>query len=183
MDPRSYRWAKQISFGYFVPDAKVEDMLVRLTEMTAPPSEKISASAFNPEGWIVSLNEQLQDWHQAYRFADNVVEVFRALDQHTRERLGLLLQNLTGARRHEVFQRYRLQLPRGFWTWQVNGVRLTVISFLAPRCPAHLTRRPAWMRQTSPDSAGSVRANAPPLLPAPSNGVPALVPSNEREDL
>ena len=46
-------------------------MLDRLVEMTAPPSDKIDAAAFNLGKWIVSVNTQLRDWWQAYRYADN----------------------------------------------------------------------------------------------------------------
>jgi hypothetical protein len=178
---RAYRWAKQVAFGYLVPDTKIVDMLDRLTEMTTPPSDKIDASAFNPEGWIVSLNEQLRDWYQAYRFADNAVEVFRALDQHVRERLGQLFQNLTGARWHEVLERYRSRLPRGFWTWEVNGIRLTVLSFRAPHCPMQLTRRPAWMRQNARSTNRTTGSTEPARLPAGS-GLPALLPARKKEE-
>ena len=39
---------------------------------------------------------------------------------------------------------YRVWLPRGFWTWEVQGTRLTVLSSLAPVAPRGLTRKPAW---------------------------------------
>ena len=56
-------WAGgRLAFGYVVPDAKVGDMLARLTEMTAPPSDKIDAAAFNLGRWVVSVNTQLRDW-------------------------------------------------------------------------------------------------------------------------
>ena len=57
----------ETAFGYVVPDAKVADMADRLAEMTAPPSDKIDAAAFNLGRWIVSVNAQLRDWRQAYR--------------------------------------------------------------------------------------------------------------------
>jgi group II intron reverse transcriptase/maturase len=182
LQARARRWSKQVAFGYVVPDAKVADMLDRLTEMTMTPSDKIDASAFNPEGWVVSLNEQLRDWHQAYQFADNAVEVFRALDQHTRERLGLLLQTLTNARRHEVAQRHHVRLPRGFWTWEVNGVRLVALSSLAPRCPTGLTRRPAWMRQAPRPPATPGGSDSRSGLPAAAGGSAAPPQTLEQED-
>lgn len=47
---------------------------------------------------------------------------------------------------------YKTRLPLGFWTWQVNGVRMSVLSSLAPHCPANLTR--SILDETfNPDSA------------------------------
>lgn len=181
LQARPSRWGNKSAFGYLIPDGKVVEMLDRLSEMTTLPSARIDASAFNPEGWVLSLNEQLRDWYHAYRFADNALDVFRALDQQSRERLGNLLQNLTGARWHEVMQRYRSHLPRGFWTWEINGARLVVLSALAPHCPANLTRRPAWMRR-------SRRLPAIAMIPqpvvevAPPNGAPSAgSPTKEKE--
>ena len=71
-------------------------MLERIVEMTTPPSARIDASAFNLGRWIVSVNEQLRDWRQAYLYADNGAEVFAALDEHTRERVAQLLHAVTG---------------------------------------------------------------------------------------
>lgn len=133
-----------MSFGYAVPDPKVADMLNRLSEMTVPPSERIDAGAFNLGRWIVSINEQLRDWRQAYLFADNAPEVFRALDDHCRERVALLMQSVTGLRRAALNGQYRVRLPRGFWTWEVPGARLVVLSSLAPHCAGNLIRKPAW---------------------------------------
>lgn len=180
---RACRWSNQIAFGYVIPDAKVLDMLGRLTEMTIPPSDKIDASAFNPEGWIDSLNEQMRDWYHAYRFADNAAEVFQALDQHARERVALLLQGLTGVRRNELYDRYRQRMPRGFWTWGANGTRLLVLSSLAPHCPVYLTRRPAWMRQAPGATQTSMKTKAFPRAAITSNVLPALpAPAHKKED-
>lgn len=183
LQARARRWSNQIAFGYVILDAKVLDMLDRLTEMTTPPSDKIDASAFNPGGWIESLNEQLRDWYHAWRFADNAAEVFQALDQHARERVALLLQSLTGARRNELYERYRQRMPRGFWTWGANGTRLVVLSSLAPHCPAYLTRRPAWMRQTIGATQTSVKTKTLPRAAITSNVLPALpAPAHKKEN-
>lgn len=37
-------------------------MLGRISEMTGPPSTRINASAFGLGQWMVSINEQLDDW-------------------------------------------------------------------------------------------------------------------------
>jgi hypothetical protein len=141
-------------------------MLERVAEMTTPPSARIDPSAFNLGRWIVSVNDQLRDWRQAYLYADNAPEVFAALDEHTRDRVGLLLQAVTGKRFHELRAEYRVRLPRGFWIWQVNGSRLVVLSPLAPRAPEQLTRKPAWLRVTPPPPA-----KAPPATP-PEDHIP-----------
>jgi hypothetical protein len=182
LQARQQRWGGQAAYGYVVPDAKVEEMLARLSEMTEPPSDRIDASAFNLGRWIVSINEQLRDWRQAYLFADNAGEVFRALDDHSRERVGELLQSVTGLRRVAVCQQYRVRLPRGFWTWEVPGARLVVLSSLAPHCPGNLVRRPPWdglshaAVEQGPPPAQRLALPAP-RLPATSRESDPAVPS------
>jgi RNA-directed DNA polymerase len=154
LQPRRLARPDRVDFGHHVPEAKVVSMLARLTEMTTPPSDKIDASAFNLARWIVSINDQLREWRQVYVFADNAAEVFRVLDEAASERVGALLQAVTGTHWSELQARYGAKLPRGFRTWQVPGGRLTVLSALAPEAPACLTRRPRWMRRAR---AGTVR--------------------------
>ncbi len=193
--PRPQRWGGRLTHGYVVPDARVVEMLGRLDEMTAPPSARVDGAAFNPAKWIVSISDQLRDWRQAYVYADNAPEVFRALDDHARARVGLLLQSITGARGPELLRRYRVRLPRGFWTWEVPGARLTVLSSLAPQAPANLTRRPAWTqrhlvgrpvavapherngrRDAPPAARAALPPPAVPALPAPTPAAPAQAP-------
>lgn len=162
---RPHRWNGAVRFGYLIPDGKVQSMLERLTEMTTPPSARIDASAFNLGRWVVSINDQLRDWRQAYLYADNAPAVFAALDEHCRERVGLLLHAVTGKPFRDVQACHRARMPRGFWTWQVNGVRLTVLSSLAPHAPDHLTRRPPWVRLRG--------AEPPPPLEPPKPAAPA----------
>jgi RNA-directed DNA polymerase len=152
LQPRRLARPDRVDFGHHVPDAKVASMLDRLTAMTTPPSDKIDASAFNLARWIVSINDQLREWRQVYVFADNAAEVFRVLDEAASERVGALLQAVTGTHWSELHARYGAKLPRGFTTWQVPGGQLTVLSSLAPQAPARLTRRPAWMRRARPQS-------------------------------
>lgn len=151
-------------FGYAVPPAKVGSMLERLTAMTAPPSDKIDGSAFNIARWIVSVNEQLRDWRQSYLYAANAPDVFGVLDDHARERVGELIRAITGARGPDLYREYKARLARGFWTWEVSGARLTVLSSLAPHAPAYLVQKPAWMKS---DVGGALPAPSPLALPAP----------------
>lgn len=148
-------WDARTIFGYLIPDERVVKMLSRLDEMTVPPSDRIGADAFNLSRWLVSINEQLREWQQAYRFADNALEVFRAVDDRSRERVGALLASITGLRRYELRRRHYQRLPRGFWTWQVDGCRLVVLSSQAPESPVQLTRRPPWMRSETPPAKHS----------------------------
>ena len=143
---RTNGWGGTPVYGYSVPDLKVASMLTRLTEMTSIPSDRIDGSAFNLARWIVSINEQLRDWRQAYLFADNAPQVFLALDHHVRSRLVPLMAAITGERPATVDRRYRFQLPRGFWTYEVPGARLVVLSSLAPHSANNLIRKPAWVR-------------------------------------
>lgn len=147
LGPRPFPLEDRSTFGYVIPEAKVHAMLARVMEITTPPSDKIDAGVFNLEKWIVAINRQLRDWRGAYLFADNSAEVFRTLDDYARLRFGRLLGRITGQRAARVRRLYRVKLPRGFWTWMVNGVRMSVLSSLAPHCPAQLTFPPAWMRR------------------------------------
>jgi len=142
--PRPLAQPDSTIFGYVVPVAKIESMLTRLHEMTAPPSDKIDAAAFNMAKWIVSVNSQLRDWRQAYLFADNAPDLFRLLDDVARERIGCLLKTVSGLSWTEIRRNHFAMLPRGFWTWEVPGARLTVLSSLAPHAPRRLIRRPIW---------------------------------------
>lgn len=178
IQPRSQSWLGYTQFGYVIPDEKVLKMIQRLTEMTTPPSEKIDGSAVNLSRWLVSLNDQLRDWRQAYLYADNAPEVFRALDEHVRNRVSELIHCVTGARWNEIHNRYRARLPRGFWTWEYQGARLTVLSSLAPHAPARLTRQPGWMRHQPKATEADLQESNEPLgltyeLPEPTEEVPA----------
>jgi group II intron reverse transcriptase/maturase len=144
--PRPLTWGSRVEYGYAVPESRIAAMIDRLTEMTTPPSDRIDGSAVNLGRWIVSINSQLRDWRQAYRFADNAPDLFRLLDDYTRERVGRLMHAVTGERWAELRQKYRVRLPRGFWSWEVTGARLVVLSALAPQAPDGLLRKPAWMR-------------------------------------
>lgn len=163
---RPYCWTGRSTFGYMIPDAKVLEMLARLDEITTPPSSRISSSAFNPARWIVSINDQLREWRQAYLFADNSFDVFRTLDDHCRYRVGQLLMALTGCSRGNL-KDYRTYLPRGFWTWEVDGVRLVVLSALAPHYPGRLDRPPPWMQPQILAEVAPQRPIMPPLPPPP----------------
>ena len=120
-------------------------MLDRITEMTVPPSARIDAAAFDLGRWLASINDQLRDWWHTYMYADNASEVFRTVDRCTYERVGELLRAVTGYRRRAVDELFRVRLPRGFYSWQIEGTRLTVLSSLAPRNPDRLCHRPRWM--------------------------------------
>jgi len=46
----------------------------------------------------------------------------------------------------DVRRHYRIRLSRGFFTWQIYGCRLIVLSLLAPHRPHRLIRPPDWTR-------------------------------------
>jgi RNA-directed DNA polymerase len=177
--PRQRNFLPRTTFGYSVPDEKVQQMLARLTEMTTPPSERIDPSAFNLARWIVSINTQLRDWRQVYQYADNAREVFEAVDEQAREGVGKLLRAVTGVRPGRLHETYRVKLPRGFSTWEVPGGRLVVLASLAPQFPGRLIREPAWARapRTNASSTPRVRVVPPPVpplaLPIPPLALPA----------
>lgn len=137
-------------FAYFVPSPKLQRMQERIAEMTVPPNARIDPAAFDLAKWLQSINEQLRDWWSVYMYAANAQETFRQLDQFTFERVGELLYAITGQRRRALLEQYRVKLPRGFTSWQIDGTRLTVLSSLAPRNPDRLCFPPAWMRRPRP---------------------------------
>ncbi|MEX1027916.1 MAG: reverse transcriptase domain-containing protein [Candidatus Paceibacterota bacterium] len=154
---------QRAEFGYFVPAEKIPHMLARLDEMTVPPSRRIDPAAFDLGRWLASLNEQLREWHNSYCYADNAPVVFRRVDDHVQQRVGNLLATLSGSRRRFVEADYRVRLPRGFCSWQAGGVRLLVLSSLAPRRATYLTHRPAWMRRSRsnwPSASAAARGHA-----------------------
>lgn len=155
IQPRRLTRPGETAFGYVVPDAKAASMAARLVEMTAPPSDKIDAAAFNLGKWIVSVNAQLRDWRQAYLYADNTADVFRLLDAVAFDRIGELLRAVTGGSWADIRRNHLAHLPRGFRSWDVPGARLSVLSSLAPSAPAGLIRRPQWWKE------------APTAIPAP----------------
>ena len=143
--PRRASFGPRREFTYYVPDEKLDAMCQRIREMTEPPSARIDPTAFDLGRWLLSINDQLRDWWQAYMFADNGLAVFRHLDEFTFERVRQLLYALTGLRRRALQDEYQQYLPRGFRTWRIGGTQLVVLSSLAPRSPSHLVRRPEWM--------------------------------------
>jgi RNA-directed DNA polymerase len=161
------RWTHRLQPGYVIPDDKVLEMLQRLTEMTTPPSSKLSTQTFDLGQWILSLNQQLREWYQAYLYADNLPEVARTLDEHVLARFEELLHAVTGKRRAVLHREYRQRLPRGFWTWQVEGTRLVVLSALAPRRPHRLLIPPPWQAGPAPLAAPAAPQAAAPVLPPP----------------
>lgn len=169
IQPRPHRWTGWVTFGHAIPDAKVRDMIARLTEMTQPPNDRIAGAAFNAAKWIVSINDQLRDWRAAYLYADNAPDVFRALDEHTRDRVGRLLRSILGLSPYQLLRQHRVRLPRGFWTWEVPGARLSVLSSLAPHAPSNLVRRPVWMerRPGKPTTAQPLPQAIPLEAPKP----------------
>ncbi len=56
---------------------------------------------------------------------------------------GSTIQSITDVFRGMTRTAPVTKLPRGFTTWEIGGVRLMVLSRLAPRWPRHLIHRPA----------------------------------------
>jgi len=92
--------------------------------------------------------------------------VLDLLDDHTRSRVAALISSVTGERPGAVARKYRAKLERGFWTWEVPGARLVVLSSLAPHAPSALIRRPAWMQPDQrPQPAKKPRKPKPKTTP------------------
>lgn len=168
--PRKFSRPGSIEFGYEIPAAKLQNMIDRLIAMTQPPNDRIDAATFNLGRWIVSLNQQLRDWRQAYLFADNAFAAFRLLDDLAHRRVEDLLYALTGLSRRELRKQHLVRLPRGFVTWEYDGVRLTVLSSLAPHTPDRLIRKPRWwsptpFMRTNPEGRQTLPAEPAPTLP------------------
>jgi hypothetical protein len=91
-------WTSKLQPGYYIPDACVAEMVQRLQEMTVPPSAKLSEQTFDLRQWIISINRQLQGWHNAYQYAENFYQVARTLDDVVQQRFEELLMAVTGKR-------------------------------------------------------------------------------------
>ncbi|MCR4414898.1 MAG: hypothetical protein NUV77_20970 [Thermoguttaceae bacterium] len=142
--PREASCNNVTTFGYVVPRPKLQQMLDTLTQLTEPPEGRLDVRVYHLAGWLACLNEQLQAWRHAYEFADNAPEVFRAVDDHAHRRVQRLLARVTRKTYSQLNRLYRQRLPRGFFTWQVDGVQLVVLSARAPRAPQVRVRQPPW---------------------------------------
>jgi hypothetical protein len=132
--------------GYLVAPARVARMLARLNELTEPPSPRLGTAPFRPAAWVTALNEQLRDWHGAYRHADNAADLFHILDEHCRSRVATLLPRITGLRPRQFERQCRRRLRDGGWTWEIDGVRLLTLTARPLACQAPTVHPPAWMR-------------------------------------
>ncbi len=159
--PRHTPWDARTTFGYLVPPDKIRQILQTLTELTEPPQSRLDPRAFHLAGWLACLNDQLHAWHQAYQFADNAHELFRAIDHHLARQVPRLLARLARKTPAQIDRLYRRRLPRGFSTWQVDGVQLTVLSAIAPRAQRPSVHRPPWMHSRPSQPPG------PPPHPSP----------------
>ncbi|MBI3273312.1 MAG: hypothetical protein HYZ53_30265 [Planctomycetes bacterium] len=148
-------------FGYFVPEAKVLDLLRRVGELTAAPGLRPEQLTLRPERWLDGLNEQLLAWRQAYGRADNAAEVFRELDAAAAEGVAKLLGRSTGRPASQVEAEQWVRLPRGFGTWRVGDTRLVVLSSLATRGQEVPVRPPSWRRVASAVENQAAAAAAP----------------------
>ena len=180
--PRRRPWQDFVDFGYVVPERKVRRMLERVDELTVAPSNKIDAETFDLARWLLSVNEQLEEWRHACLFADNLREVSEAIDDRARERMIELIRVVSGRRRSSILRDHRVELPRGFWSLDVDGARLATLAARAPRRPGRLVRKPVWQRRFVLDSDHAV-----PLMPEPTTAVAAseveLRPQASRDEL
>lgn len=170
------KWTGYLESGYVVPDETVRDMLARLTEMTNPPSAKLSEQTFDLGQWILSLNQQLRGWYQTFQYADNIYEVARTLDDYVSRRFEDVLMAVTGKSRYYLRANYLVRLPRGFRTWQVDGRELVLLSAEPPRRPRCISVRPTWMRPIQSPTAEEFQPfhPAPGTLPSDPRALPQL---------
>jgi hypothetical protein len=178
---RANRWTGQLEAGFLIPDDAVRDMIQRLTEMTSPPSAKLSEQTFDLRQWILSINSQLRGWYNSFQYADNIYDVARTLDDLVFRRFEEVLLAVTGKKRHEVRQEFLYKMPRGFRTWQADGEPILVLSAQPPRRLTTIAQPPRWMRPIAPHSAaasGNLPPAPPAILPIPSysSATPSSLP-------
>lgn len=151
-------------FGYTVPERQLTRMIERIDELTTPPSSRIDIDVFDSSLWIVSINTQLRQWAQAYRLADDSSEVFRIIDEYARRQTALLLRRITGLSLRDLHRMHRARLPRGFWTWQVNGTRLVQLAALAPHQLDCRRKRPPWQTASAAPHRSHGSSPCPPAI-------------------
>jgi len=145
---------RQALVVHSIPEEKILSMLDRLDILTQPPCRKIDPGAFRAGPWIQSVNEQLTAWCQAYRFADNRLQVFQVIDRHARAGVARLLRALAGQGGGRLSTTHRVRLAGGFETIEVDGVCLVQLSSRRPHAPRRLIRRAPWAhRQNQVDRA------------------------------
>jgi hypothetical protein len=147
LSPRSHWLRGRAQMGYVVPGVRIEQLVDQIDEITALPGASVPVEAVDPGGWIRGLNQRLRSYHESIQFADNSREVFQLLDEQARDRVRAVLERATVGQGRELEKRFRLRLPRGFWTWSVDGVELLNLSARAPCHPVRVTRQPTWMKQ------------------------------------
>lgn len=147
--PRCVLPAARVVYGYYVPDEKVTDILRTVEEMTTPPDDRLEPQTFVLSRWIRSINQQLHQWRQAYMFADNAYAVFQVVDDFVRDCLLRLIKRLLKLSTREVEDRFVRRLPRGYWTFEVDGVQLSTLSAMPPQRPGKLIYKPAWLEVKS----------------------------------
>ncbi|GAB6186688.1 reverse transcriptase domain-containing protein [Thermopirellula anaerolimosa] len=143
--PRCVLPRERVLFGYYVPDSKIADILAAVEEMTALPDIRLEPKSFVASGWIRSLNRQLRQWRQAYMHADNAYAVFQVVDDFVQRQVKRLLKHLYKISAREVHERFSRRLPRGFRTFEVEGVQLVTLSAMPPERPGRLIYKPAWL--------------------------------------
>ncbi|GIX03626.1 MAG: group II intron reverse transcriptase/maturase [Planctomycetaceae bacterium] len=159
--PKLYCMPETVDYGLYIPEAKVQEMIDVLNDMTRPPSDKLDQSTFNLARWITSINDQLRSWRQSCFYAENAPQVFSVLDEIAFERIGRLLRLSTGESLSALRKQYLLKLPRGYKTWCYNGVQLSVLSSLAPQRPEIVLHKPRWWAKRMAPSQNN--ANPVPL--------------------
>jgi len=139
----------RVVFGYCVPDLKIAEILAAVEEMTELPDKRLEAGTFALSGWIRSLNRQLQQWRQAYMYADNAYAVFQVVDDFVRDRVRRLIRHLLKLSSREVQAQFMRRLPYGHWTFEVEGTQLVTLSAMPPQRPGILVYKPAWLSPRS----------------------------------
>ncbi|GEM_PF-318754 len=165
--PRRRPWFDGVRFACEIPPHKVVEMFERVNEMTVPPSQRLDPDVFDLGRWIASLNKQLKQWAAVYRNALNAREVFMDLDDHVFDRVGQLIKSVTDLSMAQVRDRYVVELPRGFRTYEVNGERLVVLATLPPARRERSVQKPAWMSR--PDRPTGVAVQSVPVLAGPAS--------------
>ena len=144
--PRAVTCGGRMTFGFVVPQAKIDDMLCGLAEMTTPPKNRLDQRAFDLPGWLTCLNEQLQAWRQAYEFADNALMFFAcSTSGHTS-----VWNSCCGALRRVRPATFAANISVGCLAVSRHGSSAACrwLFFLPVRARAasHLVRRPPWMQ-------------------------------------
>lgn len=146
IEPRRSAGDGPCGFGFRIPEDKVAAMLETVQELTDVFGWRIPQEAVRIDQLLRAVNVKLTRWRLAYGWADNAAEAFAAVDRRVHRNVRTLLLRTSGLSESDMRARHFVRLPRGFGTWQAEGVRLVNLAALPPLRLRTRPSQPPWQQ-------------------------------------